>query len=174
MSSTNPGCSPPVEAAVVAVRRYIEQVGPGGDLPGAEHLSRRLGLQVPHINRALVALDTLGAIAIRRGSGALVLAPGQQHPDDVELDLLVRGRILSGFYKPGHALPSGLLRHQFRLSDGQFARACRHLVAGALLRQGDTPYGPGFYIAKPAEHRMCVRPASPDRPAVVGSVSSQP
>ncbi len=117
---------------------------PGTWLPSDRRLARELGLTQRSVVTARRHLETRGLLTGRR-----VLAPDALHPDDIALDAYVRDRIHCGFYRPGSALPTGILGHDFRLTAAQVRRACRRLVADGLLHDLDAPHGAGLYIATP-------------------------
>lgn len=122
---------------------------PGSHRTAAHALASRLGVREHYVSTALRALNSLGEIEIStiNGCGPLVLGPNELHRDDVALDAAVRHRLLTGHYRFGQALPTGLLGEEFTLRPEHVARALRRLVADGWLRHDlRGPYGHGYYV----------------------------
>ncbi|MFF1343913.1 GntR family transcriptional regulator [Streptomyces sp. NPDC058290] len=139
---------------VLLVRTHIAaHYPPGQKLPlargshrrVARALADRLHLTEQSVSTALRTLDSLGVIQMT--GGPRVLGPYELHDDDIALDATVRQRILSGYYRFGQALPTGLLGEEFLLTAEQVTRALRRLVRDDWVRRDPRgPYGPGYYI----------------------------
>ncbi|MFI5752339.1 GntR family transcriptional regulator [Streptomyces sp. NPDC051644] len=107
---------------------------------------------------ALHQLNDLGFICYdpREQSGRRILRPGLPHPHDTEVIATIRERIQNMIYRPGEALPVGILARQFGLTARQVAhRACRQLIAEGLVHHDNKgPHGPGVYVTQPAPHHV--------------------
>ncbi|WP_433549189.1 GntR family transcriptional regulator [Streptomyces sp. CA-294286] len=138
----------PVTAqAARALHQHIRARCPSGSrLPTDRTLAAQLGHSQHTIYRARRHLETHGLLS---GRNRTVLGSGDTHPDDIALSACVRDRIRSGYYQPGHALPTGTLGADFALTRAQVRRACRPLIAAGLLHDQDGPHGPGLYVAHP-------------------------
>ncbi|MFI5670344.1 GntR family transcriptional regulator [Streptomyces sp. NPDC051704] len=113
------------------------------------------------MHQALLRLDTLGEIVLHTGNGPVRLGRRDPHPRDRGLHGAVRDRIHAGHYRPGTALPTGLLGEEFGLLPHHVQRALRFLTAEKTLRFDENgAYGPGHYIpAGPTEAASCVTPS---------------
>ncbi|MCB5164586.1 hypothetical protein LG634_07025 [Streptomyces bambusae] len=130
------------------VRAHLHQAyAPGDLLAPLNVIAALLGLPHNSVRRAVRQLDTLGELAICRPRTRIVLARDEVHPHDRDLVAVVGARIRAGRYRPGHALPTGLLGEEFSLRPEHVRRACAHMVAAGLLVQDDAgPYGPAYYV----------------------------
>ncbi|MEV7556496.1 hypothetical protein [Streptomyces sp. NPDC089795] len=140
--------------AVVALRRHLH---PGNRTPTvrsrprsrsqiARELGSALGLSESLVAAALAVLEQRGDIAVVDGS-AIYLEPGQPHPDDAEITAHIRARITPDGYRPGQALPLGLIAHDCKVPVAQVRRACRPLISTRSLRSlPNGPHGPGIYV----------------------------
>lgn len=132
--------------ALRKLRAYVHNRRPGEVLPKSNTLAEELHLTAIGVKTALRTLEAEGAVAATP-AGRAVLDPTQVHPHDVVLQLNVRDRITTGHYRPGSALPTGLLGHEHGLTSQEVTRALRRLVAQQLVRHdpaGD--HGPGYYV----------------------------
>ncbi|MEU9373703.1 hypothetical protein AB0D94_08050 [Streptomyces sp. NPDC048255] len=112
----------------------------------ARELGSALGLSESLVAAALTVLEQRGDIAVVDGS-AIYLEPGQPHPDDAEITAHIRARITPDGYRPGQALPLGLIAHDCKVPVAQVRRACRPLISTRNLRSlPNGPHGPGVYV----------------------------
>ncbi|MFG2631991.1 hypothetical protein [Streptomyces sp. NPDC048473] len=156
--------------ATLLVRDHIARsLRPGATLPSARSLAHGTGLSDGEVKTALHQLNDLGIICYqaRERDGRRVLSPGQPHPHDTEVIATIRERIRNMVYRPGEALPVGLLAHQDRLTAHQVIyRACRQLIDEGLVHHDDQgPHGRGVYVAhrpKSPAPPACAPPSTPD------------
>ncbi|MGW6971862.1 hypothetical protein [Streptomyces sp. NPDC054952] len=154
LAKDSPARARQLAVAVVALRGHV-RAGNGPDRVGSRSRSRAqiarelgsaLGLSQSLTTAALAVLEQRGDIAVVDG-GAISLGPGQPHPDDVVITAHVRARITTGGYRPGQALPLGLIAHDCGVPVAQVRRACRPLISTRLLRSlPHGPHGPGIYV----------------------------
>ncbi|MFJ2745342.1 hypothetical protein ACIO3O_37425 [Streptomyces sp. NPDC087440] len=139
-----------VQTAVHEIRLLARRHGPGGRIPTLLELRGELpGLSLHVIRAALQTLSREGVLA-RYGRVTRVLGPDEIHPDDQALVATVRSDIEVGRYRPGYALPTGLLSYVFGHDRAETHRALRHLVQEGRLRRlcaESGPHGPGYYIS---------------------------
>ncbi|MFE1803788.1 hypothetical protein [Streptomyces sp. NPDC059533] len=120
---------------------------PGAPLPSTKQLALALGLPEKHVHQGLLRLDSLGEIALHTGSVPVRLRTREPHPRDRGLQGAVRDRIRAGHYRPGTALPTGLLGEEFGLLPHHVQRALRFLTMEKSLRfEENGAYGPGYYV----------------------------
>ncbi|MET9958225.1 GntR family transcriptional regulator [Streptomyces sp. NPDC006326] len=134
-------------ACVIVHQHVITMYPPGTSLPPIKHLALLLRLPVKHVHLAILRLDTLGEIVLHTGGAPVRLGRCEPHPRDRGLHGAVRDRIRAGHYRPGTALPTGLLGEEFGLLPHHVQRALRFLTAEKTLRfDADGAYGPGHYV----------------------------
>ncbi|GGZ95128.1 hypothetical protein GCM10010371_63790 [Streptomyces subrutilus] len=162
--------------AILALRRYLRtECYPGRlVLPHSApldhsvfHIAGHLGLNSEYVRAALRILDLRGDVAVLPHRGVLVLHPGQPHPRDAAMTDLIRSRITSGIYRPGHTLPLGLIALDLHVTARQLRRACRPLIhEGLVHNRVHGPHGPGLYVrAVPARpHHPRPTPRREHRP----------
>ncbi|OEJ21192.1 hypothetical protein BGM19_36460 [Streptomyces agglomeratus] len=136
-------------SAVWLVRQYIAQhCSPGGPLPSARSLAHHLSVPYRTLKAALVHLDGIGEVVWGMHQRGEVLAPGDVHPDDVDLLREVQARISAGIYHRGQAMPTSILAVAHGIQPKCIPRAFRHLVAdGTLHHDEHGPHGPGYYVS---------------------------
>ncbi|MFD8414050.1 GntR family transcriptional regulator [Streptomyces sp. NPDC059650] len=126
-------------------------------LPTTKELAARLHLPTAHVHQALRRLDARGVIAVRASVGAVRLSAYAPHPNDLALQGAVRDRIRVGYYRPGQAIPTGLLGAEFSLRSRDVQRALRYLTTTGVLHYDERgPFGPGHYVPAPtsdSKHR---------------------
>ncbi|WP_141753625.1 DUF6415 family natural product biosynthesis protein [Streptomyces agglomeratus] len=92
------------------------------------------------LKAALVHLDGIGEVVWGMHQRGEVLAPGDVHPDDVDLLREVRARISAGIYHRGQAMPTSILAVAHGIQPKCIPRAFRHLVADGTLHHDE--HGP--------------------------------
>ncbi|MFE0772249.1 glycoside hydrolase family 15 protein [Streptomyces sp. NPDC058861] len=118
-------------------------------LPPVEDLARSIGQPVKLTRQALRELDADGDIVLSRRGAARRLRPDETHPKDEAVAREIRAGILSGHYRSGTPLPTGLLARRHSLGVRRMARVCRPLLgAGLLVHRGELD-GPRLYVAVP-------------------------
>lgn len=65
-----------VDGVLDRLRELLRSEGPGARLPGERELARRLGVSRPSVREALRALERMGVLDTRHGSGSQVAASG--------------------------------------------------------------------------------------------------
>ncbi|MFK0047869.1 hypothetical protein ACIQU4_28045 [Streptomyces sp. NPDC090741] len=153
--------------AVVALRRHVhpgngtERVRSRSRSQIARELGSALGFSESLTAAALAVLEHRGDIAVIE-EGAIYLGPGQAHPDDAEITAHIRARITADGYRPGQALPLGLIAHDCQVPVAQVRRACRSLISTRHLQSlPNGPHGRGIYVREaPSE--------APEPPAAGG------
>ncbi|WP_093801709.1 hypothetical protein [Streptomyces sp. Wb2n-11] len=128
--------------ARAALRDTVAPLPCDATLPPAEELARSIGQTVKLTRQALRELDADGDIALPRRGEARRLRPGETHPKDEEVVREIRAGILSGHYRSGTPLPTGLLARRHSLGARRMARVCRPLLGTGLLVHRDEPDGP--------------------------------
>ncbi|MFF8447772.1 trehalase-like domain-containing protein [Streptomyces leeuwenhoekii] len=136
-------------AACAALRDVVDQLPYDTALPPIEDLARRMGQTVKLARKALRELDADGDAVVPRRGPARRLRPDEAHPKDDELVREIRDGILSGHYRTGTPLPTGLLARRHSLEPRRMARVCRPLLGPGLLVHRDEPGGPRLYVAVP-------------------------
>ncbi|MFJ5546780.1 GntR family transcriptional regulator [Streptomyces sp. NPDC093225] len=137
-----------LDRACVIVHQHITTAcPPGASIPSTKQLARALRLPEKHVHQGLLRLDSLGEIALHTGNRPVRLRTREPHPRDRALHGAVRDRIRTGHYRPGQALPTGLLGEEFGLLPHHVQRALRFLTAEGILRYEEQgAYGPGHYV----------------------------
>lgn len=140
--------------AVVALRRHVHR-GDGTTRVRSRSRSRSqiardlgsaLGFSESLTAAALAVLEHRGDIAVVE-EGAIYLGPGQAHPDDAAITAHIRARITADGYRPGQALPLGLIAHDCKVPVAQVRRACRSLISTRHLQSlPNGPHGRGIYV----------------------------
>ncbi|MFD4945532.1 GntR family transcriptional regulator [Streptomyces sp. NPDC058409] len=156
--------------ATLRVREHLAQdLRPGATLPSVQSLARGTGLSVGEVKTALHQLNDLGFICYepRDQNGRRILCPDLPHPHDTEAIATIRKRILNRIYRPGEALPVGILARQFGLTARQVThRACRQLIAEGLVHHDSQgPHGPGVYVTQPTSQSVPHRVSPSHEPA---------
>ncbi|MFJ9789326.1 hypothetical protein [Streptomyces globosus] len=147
-AATRPESMRILDRACVIVHQHVTTVyPPGAPLPRTKHLALALRLPVKHVHQGLLRLDSLGEIVLHTGNVPVRLGTREPHPRDRGLHGAVRDRIRAGHYRPGTALPTGLLGEEFGLLPHHVQRALRFLTMEKTLRfEEDGAYGPGHYV----------------------------
>ncbi|WP_344430721.1 GntR family transcriptional regulator [Streptomyces lavendulocolor] len=143
-------------SAVLALRQLVASHAPGDRLPTARELANRLGLQQSIVVIAMRRLVDEGLIKWGSpGRSALVRAPGELSPEQVQLLDQVRSRVACGDYRPGQALPASVLAASTGCGRPAARRALAHLAAteGIVAWHEHGAYGPGFYVTALAQAR---------------------
>ncbi|NBE51202.1 hypothetical protein [Streptomyces boluensis] len=136
-------------AACAALRAVVRQLPYDTALPPVEDLARRTAQTVKLTRGAMRELDADGDIAIPRRAPVQRLRPDEAHPKDQDLVREVREGILSGSYRSGTPLPTGLLARRHNLETRRMARVCRPLLGAGFLVLRDESGGPRLYVAVP-------------------------
>ncbi|MFG2483363.1 GntR family transcriptional regulator [Streptomyces virginiae] len=148
VADTRPQSVRVLDRAFVIVHQHVTRVYPrGSSLPSTKQLARSLNLPEKHVHQGLLRLDTLGEIVLHTGSLPKRLREREPHPRDRCLQGAVRDRVRSGHYRPGQALPTGLLGEEFGLLPHHVRRALRFLTTEQLLRHDKRGvHGSGYYV----------------------------
>ncbi|MFK0017168.1 GntR family transcriptional regulator [Streptomyces sp. NPDC091027] len=134
-------------ACVIVYQHITTAYPPGTSLPSTRQLALALALPQKHVHQGLLRLDSLGEIALHTGSLPVRLRTREPHPRDRALHGAVRDRIRANHYRPGQALPTGLLGEEFGLLPHHVQRALRFLTSEGTLRYDERgAHGPGHYV----------------------------
>ncbi|MGP3684472.1 hypothetical protein ACTVZO_07125 [Streptomyces sp. IBSNAI002] len=146
--------------AVLTLRRHLRST-PVAVPCGASRaktarvLGSPLGLSESLAAAALGVLEQRGDLAFA-GRTLVVVPPGQPHPDDLDITILIQETALA--YRPGQVLPHGLIALDAGVEAARVRRAARPLISSGLLRyRPHGPHGPGLYLReRPAPLRSPV------------------
>ncbi|MFI5980533.1 hypothetical protein ACIBEA_06610 [Streptomyces sp. NPDC051555] len=147
--------------AVLALRRHLRKTPvtvpqSASRAQAARALGSHLGLSQSLAAAALGVLEQRGDLAIA-GATLIVVPAGQPHPDDVAIADRIEETALA--YRPGQALPHGLIALDLGVEAARVRRAARPFISSGLLRYRlHGPHGPGLYLReRPAPKYSTVR-----------------
>ena len=131
------------ESVKVSIRRYITQnrLQPGDPLPPETELAAQLGVSRNSVREAVKALESLGILEVRRGTGLFVSAFSLEPLlDNLPYALMADLQDLVEIFEVRHVLESSMIEKALALVDEQQLRQLREVVdrMGAKARRGET------------------------------------